>query len=287
MAAKRWRRLRMGLETVLGLRKQGFFIPYRYAATVPPPPPYAALETVFRAAEPEIARVLDEIDARAGALAAMDGPPPRPRWGQDWFPRLDGAAAYALIAARPPKRIVEVGSGHSTRFIAAALADAGVDAGAGAGAGAAHVCIDPAPRADIRALGLDWRAGVLGPEHMALFDALEAGDVAFFDSSHILQPGTDVDIILNRILPALAPGVRVHIHDILLPDPYPEGWAWRGYAEQNGLAGWLHGAYRIVFSSHYAASRMQAATRPGLRDLPWRGGPETSLWLERASKNQG
>jgi hypothetical protein len=32
---KRLRAMRMGLETVLGLRRQGFFIPYRYAPSVP------------------------------------------------------------------------------------------------------------------------------------------------------------------------------------------------------------------------------------------------------------
>ena len=35
--AKPWRRLRLGLQTVLGLKRQGFFIPYRYATSVAPP----------------------------------------------------------------------------------------------------------------------------------------------------------------------------------------------------------------------------------------------------------
>lgn len=265
----------MGLETVLGLRQQGFFVPYRYAGSVVPPGPYAALEPVFEAARPAMERVLDAIDTRAEALAAMTGPPPRPRFDQDWFPRTDAAAAYAMVNASPPRRIVEVGSGHSTRFLAAALSDAGAQAD--------HIAIDPAPRADIRALPIDWREGVVGLEHLPLFAALGPGDVAFFDSSHILQPGTDVDIILNRILPALAPGVRVHIHDVLLPDPYPEDWAWRGYSEQNGLAGWLvGGAYALEFSSHYAVTRMKAGERPGLRRLPSPRSHEASLWLRRA-----
>ncbi len=276
MTGKRWRRMRMGLRTVLGLGAQGFFIPYRYAASVPERVgPCAAVEDAFRAAEPVFAAMLDAIDRRAGALAALDGPPPEPRWAQDWFARLDGACAYALIADAPPRRIVEVGSGHSTRFIARALRDAG--------ATAAHVCIDPAPRAALTSLPVEWREGVLDETHMPLFDALEAGDAAVFDSSHILMPGTDVDIILNRILPRLKPGVRVHVHDVFLPDPYPRDWAWRGYNEQNGLAPWLlSGAFRPLFSSRYALTRMNAADRPGLRGLPWTGAPESSLWMERA-----
>src|SRR6185503_4717515 len=53
-------------------------------------------------------------------------PPPAPRWNQDWFPRLDAAAAYAMVRITQPRRIVEVGSGHSTRFLARAVADGGL-----------------------------------------------------------------------------------------------------------------------------------------------------------------
>lgn len=271
--AKRWRRTRMGLETVLGLRKSGFFTPYRYAETVETPGPYPAFEALFDAHRGAFEETLAEIDARADALAALDGPAPRPRWGQDWFPRADGAAAYALVAARRSARIVEVGSGHSTRFMAEAAKD-----------GATRItCIDPQPRADFGDLPVEWRAEVLSEAYLPLFEALAPGDVAFFDSSHILHPGTDVDLILNRILPALRPGVLVHVHDILLPDPYPESWAWRGYQEQNGLGGWLlAGGLRPIWSSRYAVTRMNAAESGALARLPMpEGAVETSLWAEK------
>ncbi len=124
---------------------------------------------------------------------------------------------------------------------------------------------------------------MLGEGDLALFRSLEAGDIAFFDSSHVLWPGSDVDMILNRILPVLKPGVLVHIHDVLLPDPYPPHWAWRGYTEQNALAGWLlGGAFAPVFASHYALTRMSAADRPAAARLPLpEGALETSLWLRR------
>ena len=255
----------MGLQTVLGLRRQGFFIPYRYAESVPEiAPVYAELEAYLRGHEPALEQVLMAMEEHADALAALGGAAPQPRWTQDWFPRLDGAAAYVLARETPPKRIVEVGSGHSTRFLARALADAG--------AGAAQVCIDPAPRAQLLDLKVEWRNKILGP-----------GDMAVFDSSHILMPGTDVDIIVNRILPRLAKGVRVHVHDVFLPDPYPAHWAWRGYSEHNALAGWLMGgAYRPIWASRYAATRMDAGARPAIAALPWSGAPESSLWMERA-----
>jgi len=268
------RRFRMGLATLLG-RPRGFFTPYRYAASVVPPGPYPAVESVFRAAEPEFARVLDLIDSHGARLRGFDGPPPEPRWSQSWFPRLDGAASYALVSEARPARIVEVGSGHSTRMLARAAADAG--------GGTRITCIDPQPRAALKGVPVEWIERVLAPSDVALFEALGAGDIAFFDSSHVLWPGSDVDMVVNRILPVLAPGVLVHLHDVLLPDPYPADWDWRGYTEQNGLAGWfLGGVYRPVFASHYAITRMDAARRPGIAPLALiEGARETSLWLRR------
>ena len=273
------RRLALGLATLLGIRRQGFFIPYRYADQLPAPgrlPPYAAMAARLARCSPAMTQVLDWINGYAADLAAIGGqPPPAPRWDQDWFPRLDGAAAYALARQAPPRRIVEVGSGHSTRFLARALADAGAQA--------EQVCIDPAPRAALKDLAVQWRRELLSPAHLPAFEALEAGDMAVFDSSHLLMPGTDVDLILSEILPRLAPGVRVHVHDVFLPDPYPADWEWRGYSEQNGLAPWLlSGAFRPIHASRYALTRMGAAERPGLRDLPWDGAPESSLWMVRA-----
>lgn len=269
----RLRRTRMALQTALGLGARGFFTPYRYAAQAAPATGYPEIEALMAAGQGDFARLLDRIDALEPGLAAFGGAPPAPRLDQSWFPTLDAAAAYALLHDAPPRRIVEVGSGHSTRILSRALRDSG--------AVADHRCIDPAPRATLEGLPVNWERALLSEAHLPLFDALEAGDVAFFDSSHILWPGLDCDLIFNRILARLKPGVRVHIHDILLPDPYPEHWAWRGYTEQNALGGWvLSGAYRIEFSSHYASSRMGAMTRPVLAALPRHSEAlDTSLWM--------
>ncbi len=265
----------MGVETVFGLRRQGIFIPYRYAESLPDAPGrYAELELVMDARRNAFEQVLTQIDRFGDALATLEGPPPEPRWRQDWFPRLDAAAAYTLVRSAPPKRVIEVGSGHSTRFLARALEDAG--------AASDHLCIDPAPRAALLDLSVTWRNEVLTEDHLPLFAELEAGDVAIFDSSHILAEGSDVDIQLNRVLPALKPGVLVHIHDVFLPDPYPADWKWRGYAEQSGLGGWIAGkGAEIVFSSRYAATRMGAEERPAIEALPTTGAPSSSLWLRR------
>ena len=164
----RWRA--MGLETLQGGRAQGFFTPYRYADQVAAPGAYPELERTFDAARHRIENVLDLIDADAVTLTALQGPPPIPRWDQSWFPRLDGAAAWALVRSSRPQRIIEVGSGHSTRMLAHAADDA-----------SKITCIDPEPRADIKALGVEHYARVLSSEDVALFAGLQANDIAFFD----------------------------------------------------------------------------------------------------------
>jgi predicted O-methyltransferase YrrM len=270
----------MGLATVLGLGRRGFFIPYRYAGTVPAPggrAPYDGLADRFRDAEASFRDVLATIDRFATDLEAIGvEPPAAPRWGQDWFPRLDAAAAYALVRHRAPARIVEVGAGHSTRFLASAVVDGGL--------ATRITAIDPAPRPDLEALGVEVRATTLQEAGLDAFADLAAGDVLSIDSSHVLMPGSDVDVLLNVVLPSLAAGVVVQFHDILLPDDYPEEWDWRGYNEQLGVAPLVHGGgYRLLWSSHYVTSRM-AGELAGtvVARLPIEpGARETSLWLSK------
>jgi hypothetical protein len=49
---------------------------------------------------------------------------------------------------------------------------------------------------------------------LEVFDILEANDVLFVDSSHVVKIGIDVQHILSKILPRLKPGVHVHFHDV-------------------------------------------------------------------------
>ena len=272
------RRLLFGLQTVLGLARRGFFIPYARAAGVAPPGPLGWVEARFEAALPAFLAAMDDLDRLAPALRAIGGaPPPEPRWDQDWFPRLDAAMLYALARRRPPRRAVEVGSGHSTRFLLRALRDGGADAEVTA--------IDPAPRASLAGLGgrlrlLRQTAQEAGRRP---FEALEAGDWLVIDSSHVAMPGTDVDFLFGRILPALPPGVLLHVHDVFLPDPYPEDWAWRGYNEQLPAALLLAGGWRPVFASRYMATRHpERIARSVVATLPkLPGARDTSLWLCR------
>ena len=272
------RRLWFGLLTVLGLSRRGFFIPYRYAQTLPRAgrrPSYPATEALFARHEQTFREALGWIDAYEDDLARIgDAPAPAPRWDQSWFPRLDAAVAYVVVRRFAPKRIVEVGSGHSTRFLARAVADGALTT--------QIVAIDPAPRAEISGLPVEVRRATVQEIGDGPFAELAAGDLLVIDSSHILMPGSDVDVLLGRVLPNLPAGVLVHLHDIFLPDDYPTAWEWRGYNEQLGVQPLLFGSrWEVVFASHFVATRMAGALSDhavGRLPIP-RGAVESSLWL--------
>lgn len=276
-ARRRLRLFAQGLATLSGLARRGYFIPCRHAGGGPARACYPAVERVLAAETPQFDALLDALEGYAGALEAIGREaPPQPRWAQGWFPRLDAAIAYTLVRERRPKRIVEVGSGHSTRFLARAAADAGLDV--------AITAIDPAPRADlarlpVRAVRTDVRA--VDP---AIFAGLQAGDMLIIDSSHVAMPGSDVDLLFTLVLPDLPAGVLVHVHDVFLPEDYPADWRWRGYNEQLLAAALLTGGlWRPLFASRYVATRMPGRLETGvLARLPlWSGVPETSLWIVR------
>src|SRR5947207_6096202 len=116
--------------------------------------------------------LLDEIERLAPDLELIGSePPPAPRWNQDWFPRLDAAAAYAMVRTLKPRRIVEVGSGHSTRFLARAVSDGRLDT--------RITAIDPEPRASLEGLKVRWLKQPAQCTDLSLFGSLESGDILF------------------------------------------------------------------------------------------------------------
>ncbi|HEX4768528.1 MAG TPA: class I SAM-dependent methyltransferase [Lichenihabitans sp.] len=270
------------LATWPAVRRTGFFIPYENAP-ISRAGGYPALEPIFAAARPAF---LDVIAAGAAYKADLEriargGPGlvgERPaRFGQEWFPRLDAVAAYTLVRGSRPRRIIEIGSGHSTRFLAQAIVDGGLATDL--------TCIDPRPRAPLAGLPLRHQARRFGAADEAAAASLGPGDILFIDSSHVAMPGTEVDRLLLDVLPRLGAGVLVHLHDIFLPDPYPAAWMRRGYNEQIVVGALLQGgAYDLVFASRYVATRTDLLAGSLIADLPLSAAAfEASLWLRKRS----
>jgi predicted O-methyltransferase YrrM len=197
------------------------------------------------------------------------------------YPYGDAIMLRAIIAAQRPRRIVEIGSGFSTACMLDSLDHFGLQ----------HTritCIEPftARLRSVLRPGDDARVEIIERPVQGLgletFAALEANDVLFIDSTHVLKTGSDVHYELFHILPTLKQGVLVHFHDCRYPFEYPSEFIFqRNYSwnEAYALRAFLmyNSKFRVFFyNSLFAkhAGNLVAATCPAfLRN------PGSSIWL--------
>jgi Methyltransferase domain len=176
---------------------------------------------------------LDRIEEYRPEYAAIPehptGDPHAYHWRNSFFTTVDGEVLHAMLRTLRPRRLVEVGSGHSSRCAAAALAMNAMD-----GDPCQHMAIDPKPRTSLPP-SVAHLAAPVQEVSPTVFADLEAGDVLFIDAEHRVRTGGAVPYLYGTILPTLARGVVVHIHDIFLPADYPTRWANRRYDEQSVL----------------------------------------------------
>lgn len=201
----------------------------------------------------------------------------------DQFGAGDALVYAAMLLELKPARLIEIGSGFSSalmldvndRFFDSAIA---------------RTFIEPFPNDRLTKLlrGPDKQAArvISAPVQgvpLSVFAELQAGDVLFVDSTHIAKAGSDVNHIFFRVLPALAPGVVVHFHDIFYPFEYPREWFFNGNRSWNEL--YLLRAflmnnrdYRVMFfNSHFAhANPEHADALPAFKQSP--GG---SFWMRK------
>jgi hypothetical protein len=190
----------------------------------------------FRAEEDSYARTICGIARHLDSLLRI----PRaqvdsggPFWANDWFPPLDGASLYGLIAERAPRRYIEVGSGISTRFARQAITDLGLKT--------RIVSIDPHPHTVVDGLCDEVVRSRMEDVPRDFWEAIGPEDLLFVDNSHRSFPNSDVTVFFTEVLPALQKGTVWGLHDILLPWDYPEEWRHRFYNEQYMLMAYLLG----------------------------------------------
>jgi predicted O-methyltransferase YrrM len=163
----------------------------------------------------------------AREVAPMWADLPQRRWRPQqsgMYGVADAAVWHALLRHERPGRIVEVGSGYST---AVAL-----DTAETHGTTRDVTCIEPYAER--------LRSLLQPSDSVRLFEqpvqdvpldvltSLDAGDVLFIDSTHVVKAGSDVLWLMLQVLPRLSRGVLVHIHDIHWPFAYPPHWVRQG-----------------------------------------------------------
>jgi methyltransferase family protein len=144
-------------------------------------------------------------------------------YDQTWFCYADAIFLYSFLRYRNPKRVVEVGSGFSS----AVILDT---AGKFLTQQPEITFIDPYPNRLMRLLRPHDEGNIriikkkVQEVHIDTFNSLQAGDLLFIDSSHVIKCGSDVQFLMFKVLPRLPIGVFVHFHDVFYPFEYPSEW---------------------------------------------------------------
>ncbi len=160
---------------------------------------------------------------------------------------------YNIIRHKKPKRIIEIGSGHSTKIARnAILKNQEQDANYACN----HICIEPYEMPWLEKLGIEIIRDKVENLEVSFFKDLKENDILFIDSSHIIKPQGDVLFEFLEILPSLNKGVIVHIHDIFSPRNYLKEWVFDEYKlwnEQYLLEAFLSSnkEWRIIGALNY------------------------------------
>jgi len=175
--------------------------------------------------------------------------------GNQTFGPVDAEVAHSMVRHFLPKKIIEIGSGQSTYLLARACRlnkeKSGVET--------SLFAIDPYPE-DTVFKGFPGLSGYRREKveniELDFFFQLDAGDILFIDSSHVVRTGGDVNYLFLEVLPRLNPGVIVHVHDIYLPSEYPPVWVFEShhfFSEQYLLQAFLtyNYGYEVLWCGSY------------------------------------
>lgn len=196
-----------------------------------------------------------------------------------YYTYTDAIILYCFLRKFQPKRIIEVGSGFSS----AAMLDS-LDS---LDATAELTFIEPYPERLYSLLSGEDKSQnhiIEKPVQevpLSVFKALQAKDILFIDSSHVVKTGSDLHFLLFEILPILEKGVLIHFHDIFYPFEYPKEWVFEGrnWNEDYFLRSFLmyNPHFKIKFFSRYLSAFYpdQFDNMP-LCKKNWGG----NLWLE-------
>jgi Methyltransferase domain len=214
--------------------------------------------------------------------------PLRFHFDQASFCAVDAEILYCMIRHFKPRQMIEIGSGMSTLLAAEALRKNETQ-----GYCCSFTSIEPYPHEFLRR-GVPGLTELLEAKVQFVpierFCALEANDILFIDSSHVIKVGGDVLYEYLDIIPRLEPGVIVHCHDIFLPAEYPKRWVLenrRFWTEQYLLQAFLafNNDFEVLMAGSflhlYHAEKLKAAFASYNPAKVWPG----SFWMRRAVSN--
>ncbi|PKQ45757.1 class I SAM-dependent methyltransferase [Confluentibacter flavum] len=165
----------------------------------------------------------------------------------------DAEYLYSIIRHYKPNRIIEIGSGYSTLMAQNAIKKNKAENPLYT---CHHICIEPYEMPWLRELDVELIRELVEKTSTDIFERLEANDILFIDSSHVIRPQGDVLFEFLELLPTIKPGVLVHIHDIFTPKDYLNEWVIKDHKlwnEQYILEAFLtfNPNYKIIGALNY------------------------------------
>jgi len=204
-----------------------------------------------------------------------------PYWKNDFLPGLDIVALYTILTKANPEVYLEIGSGNSTKVAFKAKKEQKLKS--------KIVSIDPFPRAEIDNLSDEVIRTPLEEFDLDYFETLPKNTIIFVDNSHRVLPNSDATVFFMEVLPKLASGTIVHIHDIYIPDDYPQFMCDRFYSEQYTLAAFIMSnpkRYKTLFPAWFVHTDPSLSKKleplwehDNLKETERHGG---SYWIEIA-----
>jgi hypothetical protein len=200
------------------------------------------------------------------------------------FGSIDGEILYCMIRHFKPRRVIEIGSGNSTLLSAQATIRNQSE-----GYPCNLISIEPYPNRII-AEGFPGLSRLIPKRAqdvpLAEFMQLEANDILFIDSSHVVKTGSDALYEYLEIIPRLAPGVLVHAHDIFLPMEYPRHWLFEDHHfwnEQYILQAFLthNVAWKVLWAGYYMHVQNPAILEQMFSSYSRKKGCPRSFWIKR------
>jgi len=204
----------------------------------------------------------------------------------DMFAQGDADALYSFIRAFRPQTLIEIGCGQSSIVAELALRK---NLSEDPDRPARHVCFEPFHNGWLNGIGAEFRRERIEEIDLAIFQGLQANDIVFIDSTHVLRAQGDVEYEFLRILPILPVGVLVQIHDIFTPRDYTHYFLHenrRYWTEQYVLEAFLslNPHYEILLALNDMHKRKETKlyeALPILATMPDRN--PGSFWIRRVS----
>jgi len=195
----------------------------------------------------------------------------------------DAECLYNFIRHFKPKQILEIGCGQSTLMAQLAIA---ANRRENPSYSCKHICVEPFEQPWLERIGVTVHRKKIEELDAAIVEGLDANDILFIDSSHVIRPQGDVVYEYLNMIGRTRPGVLIHVHDIFTPRDYPATWILADrklWNEQYLLEAFLcfNGCFKVICALNWLWHNHSDRLTRACPVLTAKGGEPGSFWFTR------